>query len=167
MIDGSKVVLLVEDSLIVREMTRRVLVEAGYVVRTAVGHNDLEKQILRVPGFVDGVDLLVLDMELLETQERMQGEQGVDHLGMQMTGSQIGATFALAYPQLENVPFLIYSGKDLNEIQAHLDELAEFKELNQQIRENYKGFVPKQAGAETALLGKIDEILGARSARRG
>jgi CheY-like chemotaxis protein len=157
--DEKKVILLVEDSEIVREMTKLALMEAGYEVRTAVGNIDLEKQIESNPGFLKGLDLIVLDMELEEVHESQQEDRPGSHKGVYMTGSQLGATLAFAHPQLKSVPFLIYSGKELDEIQAHLDELKEFAQLDEQIKDNFKGFVPKQAGGEGALVEKIQEIL--------
>jgi CheY-like chemotaxis protein len=157
--DRNKAILLVEDSEIVREMTRLALVDAGYEVRTAIGNLDLEKQVDSDPGFLKGLDLIVLDMELEEVQESQREDKPGSHTGVYMTGSQLGATLAFAHPQLKNVPFLIYSGKDLDEIQAHLDELKEFAQLDGQIKDNFKGFVPKQAGGEGALVEKIKEIL--------
>jgi CheY-like chemotaxis protein len=157
--NDKKVILLVEDSEIVREMTKLALMEAGYEVRTAIGNIDLEKQIEADPGFLKELDLIVLDMELEEVHESQQEDKPGSHKGVYMTGSQLGATLAFAHPQLKNVPFLIYSGKDLDEIQAHLDELKEFAQLDGKIRDNFKGFVPKQAGGESALVEKIQEIL--------
>lgn len=154
-----KVILLVEDSEIVREMTRLALLEAGYEVRTAVGNLDLEKQVNENPGLLRGLDLIVLDMELEEVHQSQREDKPGSHTGVYMTGSQLGATLAFAHPHLKTVPFLIYSGKDLDEIQAYLDELKEFAQLDDQIRVNFKGFVPKQAGGEGALVGKINEIL--------
>lgn len=155
-----KVILLVEDSDIVREMTKLTLEEAGYQVRTAVGNTDLEDQIKKVPGFLDDLDLIVLDMELEEDQERQREDKDGSHKGVYMTGSQIGIGLALAHPQLKEVPFLVYSGRDLSEIQAHLDELKEFAEYDESLKNNYKGFVPKQDGAGVGLLEKINEVLG-------
>lgn len=157
--DEKKVILLVEDSEIVREMTKLALMDAGYDVRTAVGNMDLEKQINENPGFLKGLDLIVLDMELEETHESQREDKQGSHQGVYMTGSQLGATLAFAHPQLKSVPFLIYSGKDLDEIQAHLDELKEFAQLDDQIGDNFKGFVPKQVGGEGALVEKINKIL--------
>ena len=157
--DEQKVILLVEDSEIVREMTKLALLEAGYEVRTAIGNIDLEKQIESDPGFLTGLNLIVLDMELEEIHESQQEDKPGSHKGVYMTGSQLGATLAFAHPQLKNVPFLIYSGKDLDEIQAHLDELKEFAQLDDQIKDNFKGFVPKQTGGEGALVEKIKKIL--------
>jgi CheY-like chemotaxis protein len=156
---GKKAILLVEDSEIVREMTRLALTEAGYEVRTAVGNQDLERQAEQDPGFLRGLDLIVLDMELEEVHESQREDKQGSHTGVYMTGSQLGATLAFAHPQLETVPFLIYSGKEPGEIQAHLDELKEFTQLDEQIRHNFKGFVPKQAGGEAALVEKIQQIL--------
>jgi hypothetical protein len=133
--------------------------EADYEVRTAVGNIDLEKQIEADPGFLKELDLIVLDMELEEVHESQHDDKQGSHKGVYMTGSQMGATLAFAHPQLKSVPFLIYSGKDLEEIQAHLDELKEFAQLDDQIKDNFKGFVPKQAGGESALIEKIQEIL--------
>jgi len=157
--DEKKIILLVEDSEIVREMTKLALMEAGYDVRTAVGNMDLEKQIDEDPGFLKGLDLIVLDMELEEVHESQREDKEGSHKGVYMTGSQLGATLAFAHPQLKAVPFLIYSGKDQGEIQAHLDELKEFAQLDDQIKGNFKGFVPKQAGGQGALVEKIQEIL--------
>jgi CheY-like chemotaxis protein len=156
-----KVVLLVEDSEIVREMTKLALMEAGYEVRTAVGNLDLEKQINENPGFLTSLDLIVLDMELEEVHQSQREDKQGSHKGVYMTGSQLGATLAFAHPQLKTVPFLIYSGKEPDEIRAHLDELKEFAQLDDQIKDNFKGFVPKQAGGEEALVEKIREILSA------
>jgi CheY-like chemotaxis protein len=159
MLDEKQKILLVEDSEIVREMTRLALMEAGYAVRTAVGNLDLENQINENPGFLDELDLIVLDMELEEIHVSQREDKQGSHKGVYMTGSQLGATLAFAHPQLKNVPFLIYSGKDLDEIQAHLDELSEFAQIDDQIKDNFKGFVPKQAGGKGALVEKIQEIL--------
>jgi CheY-like chemotaxis protein len=159
MLEGKKIVLLVEDSEIVRDMTQLALEEAGYGVRTAVGNADLEKKIADDASFLEGLDLIVLDMELTEEHERQREDKEGSHAGVYMTGSQIGISLALAHPQLKEVPFLVYSGKDRDEIQAHLDELVGFTEMDDQLKDNFKGFVPKGLGGEGALIEKIGEIL--------
>jgi len=154
-----KTILLVEDSDIVREMTKLTLEDAGYQVRTAVGNTDLESQIANTPGFLDGLSLIVLDMELAEDQQRQREDKDGSHVGVYMTGSQIGVGLALAHPQLQEVPFLVYSGHEPAEIQAHLDELKEFAEYDDRIKNNFKGFVSKHEGAAAGLLEKINLAL--------
>lgn len=153
------VVLLVEDSPIVQALTKEALEGAGFAVRTATGLQELELQIQNTPGYLDELDLMVLDMELQEDLLRQRKDKGGTHRGSYMTGSQIAATMMMAYPQLSRVPFILYSGKEMDEIQAHLDELKEFTELDEQIRNNYKGFVPKDAGAEMVLVELAIKVL--------
>lgn len=157
--DDKKTVLLVEDSELVREMTKLALEMAGFEVFTAAGNVDLENKIAKWPGFLDSLDLIVLDMELEEDLERQREDKDGSHVGSQMTGSQIGLSLSMVHPQLKAVPFLIYSGKEQDEIQAHLDELLDFASFDEQLKQNYKGFVQKQAGAEMTLVKKVTEIL--------
>ncbi len=159
MIDGKKVVLLIEDSEIVQELTKAALEEAGFIVKTALGNIDLEKKIHKIDGFLEGIDILVLDMELEEVQVRQREDKGGSHLGVYMTGSQIGAMLAFQHPQLCTVPFLLYSGHQVEEIRHYLDELEGFAECDEQIKTNYRGFIPKDLGAEQLLIEKINEIL--------
>jgi len=125
-----------------------------------MGNADLEEQIKKTPGFLDDLALIVLDMELQEDLERQREDKDGSHQGVYMTGSQIGIGLALAHPQLQEVPFLVYSGREMDEIQAHLDELQEFAEYDDRIKNNFKGFVPKHEGAAAGLLSKIAEVLG-------
>jgi hypothetical protein len=76
-----------------------------------------------------------------------------------MTGSQVGISLMLAHPELQKVPFLIYSSKDPEEIEAHLEELFEFAKLDEGINENYQGFVSKSAESGSELLEKAIQIL--------
>jgi CheY-like chemotaxis protein len=156
---GQQVVLLVEDSLVVREMTRAVLEQAGYRVRAVAGNADLEDRIAADPGFLSGIDLMVLDMELIEELERQRDDKGGSHAGAAMTGSQLGAFLPMAHPQLGDVPFLVYSGKEQDEIQDHLEELEAFAASDERIRNNYRGFVAKQEDAGAGLLESIAGIL--------
>ena len=162
MLDTKHIILLVEDSDIIREITKAALEEAGFHVRTAIGSDDLEKKIKGFGGFLDGLDLMVLDMELEENLSRSRNDRGGSHVGSQMTGSQIGATLGLSHPQLQDVPFLIYSGKDPNEIRAYLDELEQFAELDEHIKNNYRGFVQKGEGSEPELIRNIRKALTPR-----
>lgn len=154
-----RVVLLVEDSPIAQELTRVALEEAGFRVRTATGLQDLELQISSTPGYLDDLDLMVLDMELQENLLRQRRDKSGTHRGVYMTGSQIAASMMMSYPQLNSVPFILYSGKEMDEIKGHLDELREFTELDEQIRNNYKGFVSKDESAELVLVEMIKKVL--------
>ncbi len=153
-------ILLVEDSELFREVSSEALRQSGFEVRTAAGYMDLEAKIEADPAFLEDLSLMVLDMELNEELERMRADRDGTHLGAQMTGSQIGISLPLVHPQLTEVPFLLYSGKEDDQIIDHLEELAEFAELDDRLQRNYKGFVQKKSGGETELVAKIAEILG-------
>jgi len=157
-------ILLVEDSELFRLASAEALEEAGFEVRAAAGYTDLEAKIGAEPDFLTGLSLMVLDMELTEELDRMRADRGGTHTGAQMTGSQIGISLPLVHPQLTEVPFLLYSGKEDDQILAHLEELAEFAQLDDRLQRNYKGFVQKKSGGQAALVAKIVEILGPPSA---
>ena len=159
MIEGKGVILLVEDSRAIRLATSRALEQAGYIMRMASGNCDLEQKIAADPAFLQGVDLIVLDMELEEPLERQREDKSGVHIGSQMTGSQIGVSLGLVHAQLQSVPFLVYSAKEPEEIEHHLHELAEFAEMDGQIKNNCKGFILKTAGAESLLVEKSRQIL--------
>lgn len=159
MIAGKGVILLVEDSRAIRLATSRALEKAGYLVREASGNCDLEAKIAADPGFLKGLDLMVLDMELDEPLERQREDKSGVHTGCQMTGSQIGVSLGLVHEQVQSVPFLIYSAKEPEEIEQYLLELAEFADVNSQIKKNCKGFIQKTAGAESLLLERARKIL--------
>jgi len=120
---------------------------------------ELEEKMKADPGFLDGIDMMILDMMLEETHQRHRDDKAGSHTGVAMTGSQMGATLILAYPQLQSVPFIIYSSKDPEEIQAHLDELFEFTEFDENVNKNYRGFVPKRSDSGSELLEKAVQIL--------
>lgn len=153
-----KTVLLVEDSPIVQEMTRMMLEEAGFEVRTATGNAELEDKVASQPEFLEGIDLMVLDMELSEEHGRQREDKDGIHRGVSMTGSQIGAFLPMAQPSLAGVPFLIYSGKERDEIDAHLAEIEEFASTDERIRSTYKGFVSKQSGTEGKLIEAVRQV---------
>lgn len=138
-----------------------MLEEAGFDVRAASGNADLEDKIANHPEFLEGIDLMVLDMELSEEHGRQRGDKEGSHRGVSMTGSQIGAFLPLAQPSLAGVPFLIYSGKEREEIDAHLAELDDFASTDERIGTTYRGFVPKQDGAEDKLIEAIKRIFPA------
>ena len=154
-----KVILLIEDSKIVSELTKEALESSGHEVRLASGNVDLDEKVRSVVGFLTGIDLVVLDMVLVEHHMREREDKRGSSFGMSMTGGQIGATLAMSHPQLQSAPFLVYSAKELPEIQTYLDELSEFAEYDKRIRKNYKGFVRKETGAERQLVEKVAQIL--------
>jgi|GEM_PF-2997339 len=154
-----KVILLIEDSEIAAMMAVQALESGGFEVRAATGPGDLEEKIKSDPAFIEGVDMMILDMMLEETHERHREDKDGKLEGVAMTGSQVGISLMLAHPHLQKVPFLIYSSKEPEEIQAHLDELFEFAKLDENINENYKGFVSKHSEAGSELLAMAIQIL--------
>jgi len=156
------VILLIEDSEIVSLLSAQALESAGFEVRTATGPGDLEDQIKADPDFLNGIGLMILDMMLEESHQRQREDKSGSHESVAMTGSQVGVSLILAHPQLRSVPFLIYSSREPEEIQAHLDELFEFAEFDEDINKNYQGFVPKRSEAGSELLEKALQILPVR-----
>ena len=155
----NKVILLIEDSEIVSLMTAQSLESGGFEVRTASGPGDLEEKIKADPHFLDDIGLMILDMMLEESHQRHREDKSGSLESVAMTGSQVGVSLILAYPQLGSVPFLIYSGRESEEIQAHLDELLAFTEFDEVINKNYRGFVSKRSDAGSELLEKAIQIL--------
>jgi hypothetical protein len=102
---------------------------------------------------------MILDMMLEEEHERHREDKAGSLEGVAMTGSQVGVSLILAHPQLRSVPFVIYSGREPEEIQSHLDELFEFAEFDEDINKNYRGFVPKHSDTCSELLEKAIQIL--------
>jgi CheY-like chemotaxis protein len=158
-----KVILLIEDSEIAAMMAAQSLESGGFEVRTATGPGDLEEKIKADEGFLQGIDMMILDMMLEETHERHREDKSGSLEGVAMTGSQVGVSLMLAHPQLRSVPFLIYSSKDPEEIESHLEELFEFAELDENINKNYRGFVSKSSESGSELLEKAIQILSGES----
>lgn len=158
-----KIILLIEDSEIATMMAVGSLESGGFEVRTATGPVNLEEKIKADPGFIEGIDLMILDMMLEETHERHREDKAGQLEGVAMTGSQVGISLMLAHPHLRSVPFLIYSGKDPEEIESHLEELFEFAELDENINKNYQGFVSKSPDSGSELLEKALQILSGDS----
>ena len=154
-----KVILLIEDSEIASMMAVQSLESGGFEVRTATGPGELEEKIKADEGFLDGIDLMILDMMLEETHERQREDKAGSQESVAMTGSQVGVSLILAHPQLRSVPFLIYSSKEPEEIETHMQELFEFAKLDENINANYQGFVPKRSDAGSALLEQAIQIL--------
>lgn len=151
--------LLVEDDRFSRTATAELLSRAGYEVRLAAGAEDLERNVRTEPDFLSGLSLLILDIELYESLGRNREDKSGTHTGMAMTGSQLGLSLALAYPQLRDVPFLLYSARDPRAIQESLNELASLSEAEDLIRRNYRGFVVKDERFQDALLEKVRAVL--------
>jgi CheY-like chemotaxis protein len=158
-----KVILLIEDSEIAAMMAVQALESGGFEVRTATGPGDLEEKINADEGFLQGIDLMILDMMLEETHERHREDKSGSLEGVAMTGSQVGVSLMLAHPQLRSVPFLIYSSKEPEEIESHLEELFEFAKLEESINNNYQGFVSKSSESGSELLEKALQILSGDS----
>ena len=158
-----KVILLIEDSEIAAMMAVQSLESGGFEVRTATGPGDLEDKIKADPGFIEGIDLMILDMMLEETHERQREDKAGSLDSVAMTGSQVGVSLILAHPHLASVPFLIYSSKEPEEIESHLEELFEFAKLDESINANYRGFVSKHSEAGTELLQQALQILSGES----
>jgi CheY-like chemotaxis protein len=158
-----KVILLIEDSEIAAMMAVGSLESGGFEVRTATGPGDLEEKIKADPGFIEGIDLMILDMMLQETHERHREDKSGSLEGVAMTGSQVGVSLILAHPQLRSVPFLIYSSKEPEEIESHLEELFEFAKLDENINNNYQGFVSKHSESGSELFEKAIQILSGES----
>ena len=154
-----KVILLIEDSEIAAMMAVQSLESGGFEVRTASGPVDLEEKIKADPGFIEGIDMMILDMMLEESHERQREDKDGQLEGVAMTGSQVGISLMLSHPELQKVPFLIYSSKDPEEIEAHLEELFEFAKLDEGINANYQGFVSKSADSGSELLEKAIQVL--------
>lgn len=154
-----KVILLIEDSEIASMMAVQSLESGGFDVRTATGPGDLEEKISADEGFLDGISLMILDMMLEETHERQREDKAGSLEGVAMTGSQVGVSLMLAHPHLRSVPFLIYSSKEPEEIESHLEELFEFAKLDENINANYQGFVSKSSESGSELLEKAIQIL--------
>jgi CheY-like chemotaxis protein len=158
-----KVILLIEDSEIAAMMAVQSLESGGFEVRTASGPADIEEKIQTDPGFIEGIDMMILDMMLEESHERHREDKDGKLEGVAMTGSQVGISLMLAHPELQKVPFLIYSSKDPEEIEAHLEELFEFAKLDEGINANYQGFVSKSPESGSELLEKAIQILSGES----
>ena len=146
--DGKHVVLMVEDSEIVREVVTLQLSAAGFEVRTACGPEDLERKIGEDPQLISGVDIMVLDMELEEEITRTREDKEGAHTGSQMMGSQLGACLPMIQPKLSEVPFVIYSAMAENERKAYIEELEELAGIDEQLKANYRGFISKDDGAQ-------------------
>lgn len=152
-------VLLVEDDRFSRTTTAQLLLEAGFEVRVAAGAEDLERKVRAEPGFLSGLSLLILDIELYESLGRNREDKGGTHTGMAMTGSQLGVSLGLAFSELRTVPFLLYSARDPRSVQESLEELRTLAEAEDLIRQNYRGFVAKDERFPQALLEKVRAVL--------
>lgn len=145
-------ILLVEDDRLSRTATAALLTEAGYEVRAAAGAEDLEKKAKADPAFLSNLALIILDIELYENLGRSREDKSGTHTGMAMTGTQLGLSLALAYPELRKVPFVVYSARDPAAIQASLDEMASLLEMEGFVQQNFRGFVVKDEHFADSLL---------------
>jgi signal transduction histidine kinase/DNA-binding response OmpR family regulator len=91
---GQKSVLVIDDDADVRDLLSRMLVEAGWKAVTAKDGKDGLEKIKEQPS------LIVLDLEM----PRMDGLEFLE-------------AYMMDYPAEERAPVLVYSGKDLTEVQ--------------------------------------------------
>ena len=140
--NGKIVIVHVDDSRTAREMVREVLTDAGYEVHSADDAQDLEQRLLARDDLRAAVDLFVLDMEMPD-----------------LMGAQVGAIIDAVYEDLSHVPFIIYSGKQKEWVEKMSAEVAS---MSSGFQKNYKGYVPKEAGAGKKLLELIAEIVGGK-----
>lgn len=105
-----------------------------------------------------GLDMMVCDMELKEELQKSGAVKDSDPKGEQARGSQLGMIFSMAY----GMPFIIYSGKEPDEIKDDLAYLEEECMNDPQLKGNYRGFVPKKEGVG-ALVRKVEMEIGART----
>ena len=89
-----KSVLVIDDDADVRDLLSRMLVEAGWKAVTAKDGKDGLEKIKEQPS------LIVLDLEM----PRMDGLEFLE-------------AYMMDYPAEERAPVLVYSGKDLTEVQ--------------------------------------------------
>jgi CheY-like chemotaxis protein len=95
--NGENKVLVIDDDADVRELLSRMLTDAGWISVTARdGKEGLEK-------VKDTPSLIVLDLEM----PRMDGFEFLD-------------AYMKNYDELNRAPILVYSGKDLSEVQKDI-----------------------------------------------
>ena len=135
------VIVHVDDSLTARVMVRAALEEAGFEVHSAMDAQDLEQRLMSDGALRAMVDMFVLDMEMPD-----------------LMGAQVGAVVTDVYPEVERVPFVIYSGKSREWVENMSEEVAR---VSDGFKRNYKGYIGKEEGAEAELVAKIKSILGA------
>lgn len=133
--DGKYIVVHVDDSLLAREMVKEALQEAGYEVHNAENAQDFEQRLMADEEFRRRVDFIVLDMEMPD-----------------LTGAQVGAVVEAVYDELGQTPFVIFSAKSKDWVEAMAREVAE---ASPGFKRNYKGYVGKQEGGARELVDRL------------
>ena len=137
--DGKYVVAHVDDSLLAREMVREALEAVGFEVHNAEHAQDFEQRLMADEHLRQIVDFIVLDMEMPD-----------------LTGAQVGGVMDTVYEELENVPFMIYSGKDKLWVETMALEVAEY---SRGFQRNYRGYMGKSPEGADKLAARVKEIL--------
>jgi len=138
---GKKVIIFLDDSPTARMVVQEELEVKGYIVYAAGSPSELETLLSRNARLRTGVDLMVLDLSMPE-----------------MIGTQVGSTFPVVFKELDQIPFVIYSGEPQARVKKSIEEGYEF--FGERFYKNFSGYVEKGEGSVKVLLEKIKEIFG-------
>lgn len=73
-----------------------------------------------------------------------------------LTGAQLGAVIQEVYLELTRVPFIIYSGREKEWVDAMINEVSG---ISSAFRKNYRGYLAKSAGSEAELVELVKAVL--------
>jgi CheY-like chemotaxis protein len=133
--DGKYVIVHVDDSLLAREMVREAFTKRGCEVYSAEHAQDFEQRLMVDPALRAQVDFVVLDMEMPD-----------------LTGAQVGAVMDVVFEELTEVPFIIFSAKEQEWVEARVVEVAEGSPGFQR---NFQGYMGKTVDGADALADRV------------
>jgi len=141
--ENNDVVIYVDDSPSAREVVKEGFEGSGYLLRTATGVLDLENRLLSDPDTVKKVRLFIFDFEM-----------------PYLTGTQIASAMDKVYKELQDVPFVIFSGRPKDDVHKAIEDA---KKRSESFARNYRGFIEKKKDSVAELVARTGEILNESS----
>jgi CheY-like chemotaxis protein len=136
---GKKVIIFLDDSPTARMVVQEELESKGYVVYAAGSPSELETLLSQNAKLRTSVVLMILDLSMPE-----------------MIGTQVGSTFPVVFKELDQVPFVIYSGEPQARVKKSIEEGYEF--FGERFYKNFAGYVEKGEGSVKTLGDKLKEV---------